>query len=418
MSPDEASTEKTSTYASLLIRDYRLFIFARISVTLATQIQGTVVGWQIYDLTKNPLNLGLIGLAEAIPSIVVALYAGHVADIIERKKIILSTVAVLLFCSLSLLFFTVDPGKFILAHGIYPIYGVIFLSGIARGFMTPAIFAFMPQLVPRNLFKNAISLNSTFWEASSILGPVMAGFMYKLLGVSFSYAIDASLVLMSLFFYSMIPRKEIPPATGEVQSMGEKITAGLKFVFSHQIILGAISLDLFAVLFGGAIALLPIFATKILNADAVGFGLLRAAPGIGAVIMALFITYYPIRDHVGKILLGCVAGFGLCMIGFGLSTNFWLSIALLVTSGMFDSVSVIIRATLIQTLTPENMKGRVSAVNNIFLSSSNEIGAFESGITAKWLGAVRSVVVGGALTMMVVAVTGWRAVKLRGLRKI
>ena len=407
----------SSPYASLQIKDFRLFIFARLCITLAVQIQGTVVGWQVYELTKDPLSLGLIGLAEAIPAISVSLYAGHIADIVERKKIILSTIFVLIACSFLLLFFTLEPGKFVFAYGAIPIYAVIFISGLARGFLSPATFSFMPQLVPRHLYANAVSLNSTFWEASSIGGPIIAGFIYKILGITFSYSLDFVLVLLSLAFYFSIPRRAVPP-NSEEQSIKEKIQAGLKFVFSNQIILAAITLDLFAVLFGGAIALLPIFADEILKAGEIGFGMLRAAPGIGAILMAVLITHFPIRKHVGKILLWCVAGFGLCMIGFGLSTNFWLSIGLLVMSGMFDSVSVIVRSTLIHTLTPENMKGRVSAVNSIFVGSSNEIGAFESGFAAKLLGVVPSVVLGGCATMAVVGITGWKAKKLRQLDKV
>ena len=401
-------------YASLQIKDFRLFIFARLCITLAVQIQGTVVGWQVYELTKDPLSLGLIGLAEAVPAISVSLYAGHVADIVERRKIILLTVLILLICSASLLFFTLDVGKFVFSYGALPIYAVIFLSGIARGFLSPANFSFMPQLVPRHLYTNAISLNSTIWEAASIGGPMMAGFIYWLLGMTASYTADVILVLASLFFYFSIPNKPLPPISEE-QGIIEKIGAGLKFVFNNQIVLGAISLDLFAVLFGGAVALLPIFSSEILNAGIQGLGLLRAAPSIGAILMAVYITHYPIRKYIGKILLFCVAGFGLCMIGFGLSTNFWLSMGLLVMSGMFDSVSVIVRSTLIHTLTPENMKGRVSAVNSIFVGSSNEIGAFESGFVAKLMGVVQSVVLGGCMTLAVVGITGWKAKKLRDL---
>jgi MFS family permease len=404
-------------YASLQIKDFRLFIFARLCITLAVQIQGTVVGWQVYELTKDPLSLGLIGLAEAVPAISVSLYAGHVADIVERRKIILLTVLILLLCSVSLLSFTLDVGKFVFSYGPLPIYAVIFLSGMARGFLSPANFSFMPQLVPRHLYTNAISLNSTFWEAASIAGPMLAGFIYWLLGMTASYTADVVLVVASLFFYYSIPRKPLPPISEE-QGIIEKIGAGLKFVFNNQIVLSAVSLDLFAVLFGGAVALLPIFSGEILKAGPQGLGLLRAAPSVGAVLMAIYITHYPIRKYIGKILLFCVAGFGLCMIGFGLSTNFWLSMGLLVMSGMFDAVSVIVRSTLIHTLTPENMKGRVSAVNSIFVGSSNEIGAFESGFVAKWIGVVPSVVFGGCMTLAVVGITGWKAKKLRRLDRL
>ena len=407
----------SSPYASLQIRDFRVFIFARLCITLAIQIQGTIVGWQVYELTKDPLSLGLIGLAEAIPAITVSLYAGHIADTIERKKIILLTLVTLLFCSAALLFFTLESGEFVLAFGVIPIYIVIFASGIARGFLSPATFSFMPQLVPRSLYGNAITLNSTFWQVASIGGPMLAGFLYGFLGVSAAYIADVLLVFASLAFYISIPNKPLPPLSDE-QGVVEKIKAGLKFFFNNQIVLSAISLDLFAVLFGGAVALLPIFAAEILLVGPQGLGFLRAAPSIGAVLMAVFITHNPIRKNMGKILLWCVAGFGLCMIGFGLSTSFWLSMGLLVMSGMFDSVSVIVRSTLIHTLTPENMKGRVSAVNSIFIGSSNEIGAFESGFAAKLMGVVPSVVFGGLMTLGVVGVTSLKADKLRKLHKV
>ena len=404
-------------YASLQIKDFRVFIIARLCITLAIQIQGTVVGWQVYELTKDPLSLGLIGLAEAIPAISVSLYAGHIADIIERKKTILLTILVLFFCSAALLFFTLEPGKFALAYGVLPIYMVIFMSGVARGFLSPATFSFMPQLVPRNLYGNAVSLNSTFWEVAAIGGPMLAGFLYGFLGVTIAYLADVLLVAASLGFYLSIPKKPLPPVSAE-QGIVEKIKAGLRFVFNNQIVLSAISLDLFAVLFGGAVALLPIFAGEILKVGPEGLGFLRAAPAIGALLMAFFITHNPIRKNMGKILLWCVAGFGLSMIGFGLSTDFWLSMGLLIMSGMFDSVSVIVRSTLIHTLTPENMKGRVSAVNSIFIGSSNEIGAFESGFAAKLMGVVTSVVFGGMMTLGVVGITAVKADKLRKLHNV
>jgi MFS family permease len=404
----------TDAYASLRIKDFRLFIFARLCITLAIQIQATVVGWQVYDITNDPLSLGLIGLSEAIPAIAVSLYAGHVADIMERKKIILITISILLFCSLALLIFTTRPDQFFSTYGALPIYIVIFISGIARGFLSPANFAFMPQLVPRNLYTNAIVLNSTFWEAAAIGGPMIASiilYFFKTSGITVSYIADAILVLASLIFYFSVSNKPIPSSTEE-QSITEKISAGLKFVFHNQIVLSAISLDLFAVLFGGAVALLPVFAKDILHTGPAGLGILRLAPSIGAMLMAIYITHYPIKKNIGKKLLLCVAGFGFCMVGFGLSTNFWLSIFVLMLSGGFDSVSVIVRSTLIHTLTPENMKGRVSAVNSIFIGSSNEIGAFESGSVAKLMGVVRSVVFGGIMTLVVVAVTSLKAKKL------
>ncbi len=404
-------------YAAMKIRDFRLFISARFCITLAIQIQAVVVGWQVYEITRDPLSLGLIGLAEAIPSIAVSLYAGHVADVTSRKKIILITVATLVLCSGLLLFFTIDLGSFLLSFGVLPIYAVIFVSGIARGFITPAIFSFMPQLVPRELYQNAISWNSTLWEMASIGGPPIGGLIYGFFGITAAYSVDASLMILGLILVTAVASRPVPQMSEE-QGIVEKIKAGLQFVFRNKIILGAISLDLFAVLFGGAIALLPIFADEILGVGKIGFGVLRSAPGIGALLTALYFTYHPIRKSMGTILLYSVAGFGVCMILFALSRNFWLSMGVLAVSGAFDCVSVIIRGTLLQTLTPENMKGRVSAVNNIFIGSSNEIGSFESGVAARLLGVIPSVIFGGIMTLVVVATTAWKAPGLRKLQEV
>jgi MFS family permease len=404
-------------YAALRVRDFRLFVFGRLMITIAITVQAVIVGWQIYEITKDALSLGLIGLAEAIPAITVSLYAGHLADTVERKKIILICVSILVACSVSLLYFTTDLGSFVLQNGALPIYLVIFVSGIARGFLSPSSFSFMPQLVDRSLYQNAIVWNSTLWEGAAVGGPIIGGLVYGFFGITAAYSVDVALVVAGLTCIVLIPNRELPPVSDE-QGIFDKIKAGVKFVFTNQVILGAISLDLFAVLFGGAVALLPIFADDILNVGAVGLGFLRSAQGIGAVITAVYITRNPIKKNIGKILLWCVAGFGLCMIGFGVSKIFWLSMVLLIVSGMFDCVSVIVRSTLIHTLTPENMKGRVSAVNSIFIGSSNEIGSFESGVAAKLMGVVPSVIFGGLMTLGVVGITSWKAEKLRGLDKV
>lgn len=407
----------SSPYAALRIPEFRLFVTARVCVTMAIQIQAVVVGWQVYEITKDPLSLGLIGLAEAIPSIAVALYAGHVADVVPRKRIIMVGLATLLLCSAALLFFTTNPGAFVFQWGVVPIYSVIFLSGIARGFISPALFAFMPQLVPRDVFPNAITWNSTLWEFAAIAGPAIGGLVYGFAGIAAAYTVDVALVAAGLLLAMAIAGKPVPPSTEE-QGVVDKIKAGLRFVFHNKIILSAISLDLFAVLFGGAVALLPIFADEILKVGEIGLGFLRSAPSLGAVLMAVYITHHPIRQKMGKTLLWAVAGFGGCMIVFALSQNFWLSLAVLVTSGAFDCVSVIVRSTLLQTLTPENMKGRVSAVNYIFIGSSNEIGMFESGVAARLLGVVPSVIFGGCMTLGVVAATAWLSKSLRELQRV
>lgn len=406
---------KHDPYAVLRLPEFRLYIVARLCITLAMQIQAVIVGWQIYDITQDPLSLGLIGLAEAIPSIIVSLYAGYIADMVSRKKIIVVVIVALLLCSAALLYFTLDISNVLELYGTLPIYVIIFISGIARGFMGPAVFSFMPQLVAnKQLYGNAITWSSTTWQAASLAGPAAGGLIYGFAGITAAYATDAALVLLSLTAFAFIDAKPLPENINP-QNLKESLRSGIKFVFGNQVILSAISLDLFAVLFGGAVALLPIFASDILDAGPQGLGFLRAAPAVGSVLMAVMLAYYPMQADAGKKMLWSVTGFGMCIILFGLSRNFWFSMGLLALSGAFDSISVIIRSTLIHTLTPEYMKGRVSSVNNIFVGSSNEIGAFESGFTAKLMGVVPAVLFGGIMTLVVVGVTSLKADKLRTL---
>ena len=412
-------------YAALRLPEFRRFISARACLTLATQIQGVVVSWQMFKLTGDPLALGLIGLAEAIPSIVVSLYAGHVADSVRRKNIIVAMVTVLLLCSGALWLLARPAGLALLTAGVplgglllrgLPLYAVIFVSGVARGFLGPAMFSFMPQLMPaREQLSNAITWNSTTWQAAAVLGPAIGGLLFAHLGIAVAYSVDMVLMLLALLLFISIAGRALPPTEGAKLGLKESVLSGLQFIFQNQLVLAALSLDLFAVLFGGAVALLPIFADQILHTGPDGLGYLRAAPAVGSVLMAVALTYFPLRRHAGRKLLWAVAGFGVATIFFALSTSFWLSLFLLFLTGVFDSVSVIVRSTLIHTYTPEYMKGRVSAVNNIFIGSSNEIGAFESGAAARLLGVVRSVVFGGCMTLLVVAVTAWRADKLRKL---
>jgi MFS family permease len=426
-------------YAALKLKEFRWFVIARFCVTTAIQIQAVVVGWQVYKMIIDAptaitngfmeqligfgsdksaaMALGLIGLAEAIPAITVSLYAGHVADVVPRKKIIVSALTVLFLCSFTLLYFTTSSGSSVLHIGVLPVYIVIFISGIARGFLSPALFAFMPQLVPRELYRNAVTWNSTLWEMATIMGLAMGGLLYAFLGITVAYTVDVSLIIGGLIMMIIIRAKSLPEESDE-QGVKEKIKSGLRFIFNNKLILSAISLDMFAVLFGGAVALLPIFADKILHVGEVGLGILRGAPSAGALLMALYITHYPIKKNMGKTLLWAVAGFGACMICFAVSKNFWLSLGVLVLSGMFDCISVIIRSTLMQTLTPENMKGRVSAVNYIFIGSSNEIGMFESGVAARYLGLIPSVIFGGCMTIGVVGVTSWFSKSLRKLQRL
>jgi MFS family permease len=416
---DSAPATPHDPYAALRLPDFRRYISARVLLTVATRVQGLVVSWQIFHLTKDPLALGLIGLSEAVPSIVVSLYAGYLADSVRRKNIIVATVTVLLLCAVALAALASPYGLSLLAKdSLYtlPLYGVIFVSGLARGFMGPAMFSFMPQLLPeRSLLPNAITWSSTSWQTAAVLGPAIGGFLIARLGVANSYLVSTGLLGLALFQFASVAGRPLPPMEGEKLSLKDSVLSGLKFIFSNQLVLAALSLDMFAVLFGGAVALLPVFASDILKVGATGFGQLEAAPAVGSVLMAVFLTYFPLRRKAGQKLLWAVAGFGAATIAFALSTNFFLSLFLLFLTGVFDSVSVIVRSTLIHTYTPEYMKGRVSAVNNIFIGSSNEIGAFESGAAARLLGTVRSVVFGGLMTLLVVAVTAWKADKLRKL---
>lgn len=402
MEKTDSSVEKTDPYAALRLWEFRNFTVARLCITIASQMQAVIVGWIIYEITKDPLSLGLIGLAEAVPSISVLLFAGHITDISSRKKIVLSSVFLMALCSAALLIISTDKFDILNSNKLFLMYAVIFISGIGRGFSAPSFFAFVSQLVPKETLPNAITWNTTSWQTGAVTGPAIGGLLYGLFGAANTFAVIVIFWLISVLLITPIRKKPVPEITG-IQSLKEKLTAGLKFVFDKKIVLGAISLDLFAVLFGGAVALLPIFAGEILFAGPEGLGALRAAPSVGAVIMAIYMTRRPFTKNAGKNLIISIFGFGICIIVFGLSKNFYLSLFILALSGAFDSVSVVIRATIIQLMTPDNMKGRVSAVNSIFIGSSNEIGAFESGVAAKLLGTVPSVIFGGTMTILIVA---------------
>ncbi len=401
-------------YVALRNPEFRFYLFFRLFITLAIQIEAVIVGWQVYEITNDTFSLGLIGLAEAIPAITVALYAGHLADSKNRKHIILICLSILLVCGLALLTLTIYSKELPKNELLIGIYLVIFSTGIARGFMGPSTSAFMGQIVDKSIYKNAVTWSSNIWQSASVVGPAMAGLLYAYFGIINTYIIQVSLVAIALISMILIASKPISTyIVGE--RVRDRIKTGLNFVFSNQLLLSALSLDLFAVLFGGAVALLPVFAKDILQTGAEGLGFLRAAPAIGAVVMATVLAYQPIGKNAGKILLVCVAGFGISTILFAISTNFFLSLFCLFMTGAFDSVSVVIRSTLVQILTPDNMKGRVSAVNNIFIGSSNEIGAFESGAAAKFMGVVQSVIFGGGMTILVVLITGFSAKKLLSL---
>lgn len=414
--PTAAGPAAHDSYASFRIPAFRWYIASLLATTFAVQVQGLVVGWQIYEQTGDPLALGLVGLAEALPFIAVALYSGHLADRADRRLLAVTSLAVLLACAVALLAFAVHP-RLVAGGRVWPVYAVIFVSGIARSFLQPARTALGAEIVPRELYPNAVAWRSSVWQTAAVLGPAVGGVLYAAGGARLAYAVDAALMVAAVVAFARVaytPRPREAPAV----SVAENLTVGIRFLRGQPVLLGALTLDLFSVLFGGAVALLPVFASEILHVGPQGLGLLRAAPAVGAVAMSVYLAHRPPLRRAGRTLLLCVAVFGLCMIGFALSRSLALSLALLALSGMVDNVSVVIRSTLLTVLTPDHLLGRVSAVNSIFIGSSNEIGQFESGVAARLLGTVPSVVFGGAMTLLVVAVMAWRVPELRRLRRL
>lgn len=373
-------------------------------MTMAALMQSVIVGWQIYALSHNVLWLGFIGLAEVIPQVSISLFAGHYIDLHNRRKIIRYTTLLLILGSLILLIYSLNAAYFSAKYGIMPIFFTIFLTGLARGILMPAQVAFMGQLVPRNLYPNAATWNSANWQIAAVLGPAIGGLIYGFWGIIPAYSLVLFLNILA-FFMIMFVKVGMHTVPETVEGVFVRIRSGIRFVFKTPELLGAFALDMFAVLFGGAVAMLPVFASDILFAGPQGLGLLRACPAIGATLMAIVLMYNPPVKETGKVLFISVLGFGLCMIGFGLSRSFLLSAVILVLSGAFDNISVVIRGTILQLFTPDDMRGRVASVNSIFIGSSNELGAFESGVAAKIMGLVPSVVFGGIMTLVVVVTT-------------
>ncbi len=375
-------------------------------------MQALVVAWQIYQMTKDPLALGMIGLVEAVVFIIFATWAGHFTDRHEKRAIILTTQGVLLVCAATFFALSRRPGM-----TLYWYYGIVALTGLARSYMWPASFAYSELTVPREIYARAASLNSTSWEVASILGPAMGGFIYTWRGPTAAYLVVMVLSVLAIVFTIRMGIK--PAKTPSTGPRGHDLLAGFRFVFANPVILSAISLDMFAVLFGGVYAILPIFADH-LGVGAKGLGWLRAAPSIGAIVMATYQAWRPPLMHVGKTLFFMVGLFGIFTVAFAFSTSFWMAMVLLGATGIVDNVSVVIRASVIQAFTPDDMRGRVSSVNGIFIGSSNEIGAFESGLAAKLMGTVPSVVFGGLMTLVTVAVVAWKSptlIRLKNLHK-
>jgi len=373
-------------------------------MTMASLMQSVIVGWQIYDISHNVLLLGFIGLVEVIPQVSISLFAGHYIDLWNRRKIVNYTTLLLILGSLILLIYSSNAVYFTAKFGIFPVFFTIFLTGLARGILGPAQVALMGQLVPRNLYANAATWNSANWQVAAVMGPAIGGMVYGFWGIIPAYSLVLGLYTLSFFMITFIKT-----GSHEIVETSEgvftRIRSGIDFVFKTPELLGAFTLDMFAVLFGGAVAMLPVFASDILHVGPQGLGVLRACPAIGATLMAFILMFRPPTQKTGRTLFIAVTGFGLCMIGFGLSKSFILSGALLILSGAFDNISVVIRGTILQLFTPNEMRGRVASVNSIFIGSSNELGAFESGVTAKLMGLVPSVVFGGFMTLAVVFTT-------------
>ena len=408
--------KKNDPYAALRYKEFNIFLLLRFVMVFGWSMQFIVIEWEVYSLTKSALSLGIVGLMEVVPAISMALFAGHIVDQNEKKGLLLK-------CILG--FFVISFGLFLLTWPqfnsgyssqfiLYSIYFLVFLGGLVRAFLGPTIFSLLSLIVPKNAYSNAATWSSSVWQISSVLGPAVAGFSITLIGVHWSMCSVLGCSVLALIALSQISTKPIlNPKIGEpiMQSLKE----GVKFVYNNKTILGALSLDMVAVLFGGAVALLPIFAQDILKVGPEGFGVLRAAPALGAFIIMFISAYVPLNKNAGMKLLFSIFAFGICIIIFGISTIFWLSVVALFLSGVVDGISVVIRQTILQLKTPDHMRGRVAAVNSIFVGSSNELGAFESGLTAKLMGTVTSVVFGGTMTLIIVLFTGFASPTFRKL---
>ncbi len=404
-------------FEALQIGAFRWFVAYRFFFTFGLQMLATIAGWQIWAMTHSKLQLGYAGLVEAIPSIGMALYAGHIADKYSRKKVALGA---MFFIQLSVLGLILGLGSGMENSVTWFIFAALFGVGFGRSFMAAASFASLGSLIPKEKMSNAVSWSSTIWQMGMISGPAMGGLFYSWLSRRSEFAFEwCYVVVLSFLFIGFLAFSRIPiphqAGVSHQEKIWDRLTSGMKYVFKHKVLLSAFSLDLFAVLFGGAVAILPVFADEILHAGATQLGWLRAAPAIGSAGMALLLAFQKPMKNAGKNLLWAVFGFGICMIGFGLSTHFWVAFFFLFFSGVLDSISVVIRNTITQLFTPDHMRGRVSAVSSMFIGSSNEIGAFESGLAAQSMGLVPSLLFGGSMTILIVGWIAWKAPALRAL---
>jgi MFS family permease len=405
----------TSAVTALKIVEFRNFIIGRFIFILALRMMSTLVAWWLYEITRDPFYIGMIGLAEAIPAVSLSLYAGFVIDKSEKRKLLLTTVLLYFICTFILLGTSTHwfHQQFGIKLIIIFVYSIIFLTGAIRAFAGPGFGAIIASIVPRELLATASQLNSSAWLTASICGHAMAGFLIAGINVTGTFIVINVLILIG--WITLYRLKEKPPILGAEKKTLEAVGEGIKYVLKTKEVLAALSLDLFAVLFGGAAAMVPVYAKDILHVGPIGFGWLNAATDIGSICMVVSLTLSPLKRRQGLKLLLAVAGFGTCIIVFGISKWYWLSFIALLISGILDGVSVVVRSNIIQLKTPDELRGRVMSVNSMFINSSNEIGQFESGVAAKLMGNVVSVVFGGCMTIFVVIVT---AIKAPALKKM
>jgi MFS family permease len=411
-----SAMEKKDPYEAWRYKEFRTFLVLRFSIVFAWTMQFVVIEWEVYRLTKDPLSLGLIGLMEVIPAVSMALFAGHFVDQLEKRNLLIKCLIGFLVISTGLFLLTwpvvIEGMK---THVVVRcIYAMVFLGGLVRAFMGPTIFSLFSLVIPKKAYPNGATWSSGVWQLGAVSGPAIGGFAIGLIGVHQALLVIVGVAFIGFFFLLRIGQKPILN-TKKGEPIMQSLKEGLQFVFRTKVILGTLSLDMFAVLFGGAVALLPIFAQDILKVGSTGFGLLRAAPAVGSLITMMAVAYFPLNKAAGWKLLGAIFGFGVSIIVFGLSTIFWVSLFALFLSGVFDGISVVIRQTILQLKTPDHMRGRVASVNSMFVGSSNELGAFESGLTARLFGTVNAVVLGGILTIGTVVGTGALVPKLRRL---
>lgn len=407
---------KTDPYAALRFREFNTFLLLRFALVFGWSMQFIVIEWQVYELTNNPLALGIIGLCEFLPAFFLAPFAGHIVDRKEKRNLFALCIALFSLISFGLFWLS---SKTIASSWqtntiLYFIYGLVFFGGVLRAFFGPTIFSLIALLVPKHAYPNAATWSSSTWKGANVFGALLGGFLIAWIGVHYTLGIIFVLVILALLMVFLIAKKPVLN-TNTKESVKDSIASGLKFVFTDKVILGALTLDMIAVLFGGAVAIFAVFAKDILDAGPKGFGILNAALSTGSIIAMIATTYIPITKNTGKKLLYSVFGFGIFMIVFGASKLLWLSVIALFCSGVFDGISMVVRQTILQLKTPDAMRGRVGAVNSMFVGSSNELGALESGIAAKLFGAPLAVMLGGTVTLITVATIYFKNKSLREL---